>query len=75
MTFLDHLEELRKRLLISFIAVFVSFLICWSFAEQIFEKLQLPLAQYLPPGDSLAYTRLTAPFFLYMKVAFFAVLT
>jgi sec-independent protein translocase protein TatC len=72
MSFLDHLEELRKRLLISFIAVFVAFLICWSFAEQIFEKLQLPLAQYLPPGDSLAYTRLTAPFFLYMKVAFFA---
>ena len=72
MSFLDHLEELRKRLLISFIAVFVSFLICWNFAEQIFEKLQLPLAQYLPPGDSLAYTRLTAPFFLYMKVAFFA---
>ena len=72
MSFLDHLEELRKRLLISFVAVFVAFLVCWSFAEQIFEKLQLPLAQYLPPGDSLAYTRLTAPFFLYMKVAFFA---
>ena len=26
----------------------------------------------MPPGDKLAYTRLTAPFFLYMKVAFFA---
>ena len=72
MSFLDHLEELRKRLLISFVAVFVAFLVCWSFAPQIFEKLQEPLAQYLPPGDSLAYTRLTAPFFLYMKVAFFA---
>ena len=72
MSFLDHLEELRKRLLYSFLAVFAGFLICWGFADEIFEQLQLPLAQYLPPGDSLAYTRLTAPFFLYMKVAFFA---
>ncbi|HYC88654.1 MAG TPA: twin-arginine translocase subunit TatC [Thermoanaerobaculia bacterium] len=72
MSFLDHLEELRKRLLISFIAVAVGFLACWAFAEPIFGKLQEPLTQFLPPGDKLAYTRLTAPFFLYMKVAFFA---
>ncbi|HVE72932.1 MAG TPA: twin-arginine translocase subunit TatC [Thermoanaerobaculia bacterium] len=72
MSFLDHLEELRKRLMVSFIAVAVGFFTCWAFAEPIFEKLQEPLAQFLPPGDKLAYTRLTAPFFLYMKVAFFA---
>ncbi|HEX7155509.1 MAG TPA: twin-arginine translocase subunit TatC [Thermoanaerobaculia bacterium] len=72
MSFLDHLEELRKRLMYSFIAAAVAFLACWSFADRIFEKLQEPLAKFLPPGDTLAYTRLTAPFFLYMKVAFFA---
>ncbi|HYH06389.1 MAG TPA: twin-arginine translocase subunit TatC [Thermoanaerobaculia bacterium] len=72
MTFLDHLEELRKRLMWSFIAVAVGFLACWAFAEPIFAKLQEPLTNFLPPGDKLAYTRLTAPFFLYMKVAFFA---
>ena len=72
MSFLDHLEELRKRLLVSFIAVGVGFLLCWTFAEPIFGKLQEPLTKFLPPGDKLAYTRLTAPFFLYMKVAFFA---
>ena len=72
MSFLDHLEELRKRLLISFIAVAVGFLACWAFAEPIFAVIQRPLTSYLPPGDKLAYTRLTAPFFLYMKVAFFA---
>lgn len=72
MSFLDHLEELRKRLMISMIAVAIGFLACWAFAEQIFGYLQAPLTQFLPPGDKLAFTRLTAPFFLYMKVAFFA---
>ncbi len=72
MSFLDHLEELRKRLMVSLIAVAVGFFACWAFAERIFGILQQPLAQFLAPGDKLAYTRLTAPFFLYMKVAFFA---
>lgn len=72
MTFLDHLEELRRRIVVSFIAVAVGFLASWAFAEPIFGKLQEPLTQFLPPGDKLAYTRLTAPFFLYMKVAFFS---
>lgn len=71
MTFLDHLEELRRRLMISFIAVAIAFLACWAFAEPIFALLQAPLTKFLPPGDKLAYTRLTAPFFLYMKVSFF----
>lgn len=72
MTFLDHLEELRRRLMWSLLAVAVAFMACWTFAEPIFAKLQEPLTKFLPPGDKLAYTRLTAPFFLYMKVAFFA---
>jgi len=72
MGFLDHLEELRRRLLISLLAVTGGFLICWAFAEKIYALLQAPLTRFLPPGDKLAYTRLTAPFFLYMKVAFFA---
>ncbi len=72
MSFLEHLEELRKRLIISFIAVFVGFLACWNYADKIYGVLQQPLVKVLPPGDKLAYTRLTAPFFLYMKVAFFA---
>lgn len=72
MSFLEHLEELRKRLVVSIIAIFVAFLACWNFADRIYGKLQEPLVHVLPPGDKLAYTRLTAPFFLYMKVAFFA---
>src|SRR6266511_3639384 len=72
MSFLEHLDELRRRLVYSLIALAVGFLVCWAFAPRIFELIQRPLSQYLPKGDTLAYTRLTAPFFLYMKVAFFA---
>jgi len=72
MSFLDHLEELRKRLLISLAAAAGGFFVCWAYAENIYALLQEPLTKVLAPGDKLAYTRLTAPFFLYMKVAFFA---
>jgi len=72
MSFLEHLEELRKRLIISIVALLGGFLVCWNFAERIFAWIQQPLAKFLPPGDKLVFTRLTEPFLLYMKVAFFA---
>jgi sec-independent protein translocase protein TatC len=72
MSFLEHLEELRKRLIVSIVALGVAFLLCWNFADRIFGWLSLPLSKFLPPGDKLVFTRLTEPFMLYMKVAFFA---
>jgi sec-independent protein translocase protein TatC len=73
MSFLDHLEELRKRLIVAIIAIFVAFLACWNYADKIYAWVQAPLTKFLPPGDQkLAYTHLTEPFMVYMKVAFFA---
>jgi sec-independent protein translocase protein TatC len=72
MSFLEHLDELRKRLLYSVIALVVAFLVCWNFAPEIFDWLEKPILQLLPAGEKLAFTRLTGPFFLYMKVAFLA---
>ena len=71
MSFLQHLDELRRRVLYSIIALFLGFIVCWGFAPQIFAILEAPLLRYLGPGEKLAFTRLTSPFFLYMKVAFF----
>lgn len=68
MSFLEHLEELRRRILVSVVAIVVAFAVCWSFAPEIFRWLQEPVAEQLQ-GDKLAFTRLAAPFFLYMKVA------
>ncbi len=69
MTLLDHLEELRKRLVYSLIAVAVTFLVCWTFARQIFDFLARPIYRFLPAGKKLAFLGITDPFILYVKVA------
>ena len=72
MSFLEHLEELRRRLAWSCLALFVGFLVCWNWAPEIFHLLEQPITRFLPAGQKLAYTQVTSPFFLYMKVAFFS---
>ena len=70
MTFLEHLEDLRKRLFYSVVALFAGFIPGWIFSKDIYAILARPVTQYLPEGTKLAYTSLTAPFMLYIKVAF-----
>jgi Sec-independent protein secretion pathway component TatC len=41
MSLISHLEELRKRIILSVCAVVVGFLSCWSFADRIFGFMQL----------------------------------
>jgi sec-independent protein translocase protein TatC len=72
MGFFDHLEELRKRLVVSIIAVFVTFLVSWAWAPEIFEFLARPIRAVLPAGQNLAYTTLTEPFLMYFRVALLA---
>ncbi len=72
MTFLEHLEDLRKRLFYSFVALFIGFVPGWIFSKELYTILARPVTQYLPEGTRLAFTTLTAPFMLYMKVAFLA---
>jgi sec-independent protein translocase protein TatC len=72
MTFLEHLEDLRKRLFYSFVALFIGFVPGWIYAKQLYAILARPVTQYLPAGTKLAFTTLTAPFMLYMKTAFLA---
>jgi sec-independent protein translocase protein TatC len=70
MTFLEHLEDLRKRLWYSFVVIFVAVIPAWVFSQDIFKLLSRPVTQYLPEGMKMAFTSLTAPFMLYIKVAF-----
>lgn len=69
MGLLEHLEELRQRLVRSLIAFAAAFLICWSFSDRIYDFLAQPIYRFLPPGSKLAFLGVTDPFMIYMKVA------
>ena len=49
--FTEHLEELRKRLIICFVAVGIGFLIAYGFKDKLFEILTLPLISVMKTGD------------------------
>lgn len=66
-----HLEELRKRLIISGTAWLVAFFICYFFAEKIFHFVAVPVRSALPRGSSLVFIHATEPFFTYLKIAAF----
>ncbi len=70
---LDHLVELRKRLIYSVLALVASFFICFAFARPIYAFLKAPLDQALAghPNHHLIYTQLYEIFFTYVRVGFF----
>jgi sec-independent protein translocase protein TatC len=71
MSFLEHLEELRKRLFYSIIAVLVGFGACWTYHEKIFAIMQQPIMTALHKNgltDRLVYLNPTEPFNLYLKI-------
>jgi sec-independent protein translocase protein TatC len=72
MSFLDHLEELRRRLIVCLIAIGIAFLGCYIFSGPILEFLLEPLRETIFEGGEIVYLTLTEPFLIYMKAAFFA---
>jgi len=70
--FTSHLEDLRKRIIISIIAVAVGFLASYYFAEDIFTFLVKPLKHEMPSESWLIFTGLSEAFVVYLKVSFFA---
>ena len=69
MSFLEHLDELRKRLITAAISLVVGFLIAFAFIGYIFDFIMSGMQEALPPGDQLVYTEPTEAFFLYIKMA------
>src|ERR1700693_3531060 len=74
MPLLDHLVELRNRLLWAFGAILIAFLLCYQFKEAIYRFLAHPLADIYAgeAGRKMIYTGLTEAFFTYVKVSFWA---
>ena len=73
MTLIEHLVELRKRLLWIFIILFFIFCFCFYFASDLFYFLAKPLVELLDvdSGQGFIYTALQEAFFTELKVAFF----
>src|ERR1700745_106572 len=72
MGFLDHLEELRKRIIYSIVAVAVGFFACWWKVEAIYDVMQRPIMDALKANgmsEKLVYLNPTEPFNLYLKIA------
>ena len=75
MSFLEHLEELRRRIIYSFLYIAGGFGVCWWFHEQIFAMMQKPIMQALHNHhmeQKLVYLNPTDAFNMYLKVAFLA---
>jgi len=74
MPLLDHLVELRNRLLWSFAAILAAFVVCYQFKEAIYRFLAHPLADIYAGevGRKMIFTGLTEAFFTYVKVSFWA---
>ncbi len=72
MTLVEHLTELRTRLLRVVISIGVVFLACFPFADQLYTLLALPLIERLPEGSTMIATEVASPFLTPFKLAFIA---
>ena len=69
MSLIEHLEELRNRIVRSLIAVAIAFVFCWMVVEKIADFLARPIYRALPEGARLTFLGVTDPFIIYVKVA------
>lgn len=72
MSLMDHLNEMRTRLVRCCIGIGLGFLACWSGVEYLFDVLVAPLLAALPAGSHAQYLSLPEAFFTRMYIAFVA---
>lgn len=71
LTLIDHLIELRDRILKSIVAVLVLFLALFAFSNDIYTYVASPLINVLPEGSSMIAIDPTSPFFAPFKLTFY----
>src|SRR5438128_4741605 len=75
MSLVEHLEELRRRLVWSLLGIAIAFFACFFYASRIFAYVQRPIMQALCVNDmeqTLIYTNPIEPFNLYVKIGLIA---
>jgi sec-independent protein translocase protein TatC len=72
MSFLEHLDELRKRLIYSAYSLLAGCAIAYVFIQRIVDFIMLPMRNMLPGGNKLIFTAGPDAFMLYVKIGFLA---
>lgn len=69
LTFLGHLEDLRRVLIRSFVALAVGFALCLAFSPQLFAWLKAPMQRFLPEGSHFIVTTPFETYYAYFKIS------
>lgn len=69
MTFLEHLDELRRRIIYAALGVLGGVIVSFAFISEIYEFLTRPAVEALPPGSQLIYTQPGEAFSLYVYIS------
>ncbi len=72
MPLIDHLIELRRRLIYAAVALVIAWIGCYYFGQDLLDFLIRPLARELGPGRHLIYTALTEAFVTRIKISLWA---
>ena len=72
MSFLEHLDELRRRLVASVLSLLAGMIVAFFFIDRIFDFIMRPLYEKLPKGSQLIYTEPMEAFMLKVKIALLA---
>ena len=72
MSFLEHLDELRKRIIRALLSLAIGVAIAAYFIDDIYAFIMAPLAAMLRPGETMIYTYPTEAFMLYIRIAVIA---
>lgn len=68
----QHLGELRRRLIIAVLAVFAALIAIYPFANELYSFVAQPLLRHLPEGTSMIATQVTSPFMAPFKLSLVA---
>jgi sec-independent protein translocase protein TatC len=69
MSFLEHLDELRKRIIRALLSLCFGIAVAAFFIEDLYSFVMLPLTQTLRPGETMIYTEPTEAFMLWIRIA------
>ena len=71
MSLIEHIGELRFRLVRAAWSIFLGMCLCWGFSDVLFNIVRMPIQPYLPNGG-LVYTGPIDKFMAHIKIAFVA---